>query len=644
MTNQVLEFHIIKQQLMDYAHSEKAKQRLSALEPYLKETEITARTKETTDARILLDALGLPPFVSMKDLDNLLDLAEKGSMLLPEQLEYIAQFASASKRLADYFKRGQNYEVELAYYVNSMEDLSPLREDIFQSIRNKQVDDYASPQLKSIRKELEQINQQIHAKLDSIMKGKKQYFSDSYVSVRNGHFVLPVKKEYKLQISGSVIDTSSSGATYFIEPTAISKLQETLSLCEIEEDNEVRKILYSLTCLVHQYAPAIRRNMDAMETLDFIFAKARLSSDLNAVPAKLNTQQFIHIKKGRHPLLAKEKCVPLDFSIGNGIRGIIITGPNTGGKTVAIKTVGLLSIMAQCGLHIPCENADICITNQILCDIGDGQSITENLSTFSSHITNVIHILQRTTVESLVLLDELGSGTDPQEGMGIAIAILEELRKKNCLFIATTHYPEVKDYALRTEGLSNARMAFDRESLKPLYQLEIGEAGESCAIYIAKRLGMSKEMLTTAYQEAYGRTRTHSFHKDVFLEETISNVATETSNSAWEPIPEVVKNQTDKKVGTHAFRFEIGDSVVVYPQKKIGIVYQTANGKGEIGVQIQGNKQLINHKRLKLKASAKELYPDDYDFSIIFDSVENRKARHKMEKKHIPGVTIETPH
>jgi dsDNA-specific endonuclease/ATPase MutS2 len=292
--------------------------------------------------------------------------------------------------------------------------------------------------------------------------------------------------------------------------------------------------------------------------------------------------------------------------------------------------------MAQSGLHVHAEDGCFTMNNYVLCDIGDGQSITENLSTFSSHMTNIIEILRLVDDQALVLLDELGSGTDPAEGMGLAIAILEELAGKNCLFVATTHYPEIKDYAKSAKGLINARMTFDRQSLLPLYQLEIGEAGESCALYIARRLGLPQRMIERAVKAAYGnRTHTNlSIPEDFIIP---------SQDIAYNKQPsQRVKKQEVKKApdNPRCMKFNIGDSVIVYPQKMIGIVYHKANEKGEIGVQIKKKKLLINHKRLKLHVPASELYPEDYDFSIIFDSVENRKTRHKMDKGHNPDLVI----
>ncbi len=634
-----LEFNKILELLSQNAISEAAKKKLLALRPYLSDWEVNARINDTTEARKVLDHIGTPPLAAMKDIAMLLELAEKGAMLIPEQLTQIELFINGCRRMKGFLKRAESLGVAIAGYGGSISELTSLDRELNNSIRNNAVDDNASKELKDIRRKSEQIKSEMKAKLEAQLRSKKEWFTDGYVSTRNGHFVLPVKREYKNMVSGSVLDISSSGSTYFIEPTAVSKLKDELSLLEIAESNEERRILYVLSGMIGEHAPMIRMNMEAMEALDIIFAKAKLSLDMKAIPALINTERRIRIDDGRHPLIKPEECVPLNFILGDKVSGIIITGPNTGGKTVALKTVGLLQLMAQSGLHVPCAYADLCLNNIVLCDIGDGQSITENLSTFSSHITNIINILNYVSRDSLVLLDELGSGTDPAEGMGIAIAILEELRQKGCLFVATTHYPEVKEYAGKAEGLINAKMAFDRESLKPLYRLEIGEAGESCALYIAKRLGLPKHMLERAYHEAYCRDTEKSLHHidSDFLED-----AAEATAPATAPVlqPKVAKAKTPAPGSARSQRFQVGDSVVVYPQKKIGIVFQTANEKGEVGVQIQKKKEFINHKRLQLKVSADQMYPEDYDFSIVFDSVANRKARHKMEKGYQEGLEI----
>ncbi len=325
--------------------------------------------------------------------------------------------------------------------------------------------------------------------------------------------------------------------------------------------------------------------------------------------------------------MALTECVPLQFEIGKSFDGVVITGPNTGGKTVAIKTVALNCMMAQCGLHVACKKAEICMNSNFLCDIGDGQNISENLSTFSAHMMNVLEILKRVNKDSLVIMDELGSGTDPTEGMGIAVAILEELQRSESLFLVTTHYPEVKQYADKKLRIKNAKMTFDKESLKPLYQLVIGEAGESCAFYIAGKMGMPEEMLKTAMKAAYGNDEIPEDLKQVVSKNHLEN----------KRVSGIQKRKRRSRGAQKTQEFQLGDSVLVYPDKKIGIICRTANEKGVLRVQMADRKIWINHKRIKLYVAAEKLYPDDYDFSIIFDSVKNRKLRHQVDR----GKTIE---
>lgn len=629
-----LEYDKIINMLVDFAVSDQAKEKLAKLVPYLREDEAKRKMDETTQGRRIFDYLGNPPLTTMQQMSDILMLCEQEGILLPEQLTIVMQFLISCKRLKRYLERGNDLGLALTSYSYSIEPLEELYEELNKSIYNNRVDDSASTELRDIRRKIDVTENAIKQKLDTLLRSKKEYFSDSYVSTRNGHNVLPVKKEYKHQIAGSVIDMSATGSTYFIEPTVVTKLQEEINSLRVMEENEIRKILYILTSFVTDSKATLATNMEIMESLDIIFAKAKLSAHLDANEVIISSQPTIKIINGRHPLINREECVPLNFTMEEGTTGVVITGPNTGGKTVSLKTVGLLSTMAQSGLHIPAsKESQIAMHNTILCDIGDGQSITQNLSTFSAHIKNVIHILQTATVESLVLLDELGSGTDPAEGMGIAIAILEELRNIPCRFIATTHYPEVKEYVSKSSDLINARMAFDPVSLKPLYQLIIGEAGESCALYIAKQLGLPAHMLNIAYQHAYKTT-------DLFEESPQNNENSESKKkSQTNTKPKLIKS-SQKHDKPYLNKYSIGDSVIVYPQKILGIVYEVANAKGEVGVQIRGKKQLINYKRVKIKTPASELYPEGYDFSILFDSVELRKTRHQTNRKYKNNTTV----
>ena len=624
-----LEFDKILEKLSDYALSEAAKKRCIALAPAGDMAEALRRLKETSQAKNIIKQTGSPPVAVMSDLEKIMSLLRAEAVLSAEQISKGGAFLISCRRMKDYLKRAEASGEDIAFYGNSIKDLPHLEEEITRSINHGQIEDRASQRLYDLRRSIEKKGEQIKSRAEALLQKHKKLCSDGFVSLKNGRYTLPLKKEHRNKIPGVLVELSNTGSTCFIEPAQVQKLQDELGDLRIEEDNEIRTILYTLSALLYDEMPALKLNMEAMETLDFLFAKAKLSMDMQANEVRFTEDRDIRLLSARHPLLNRDTAIPLDFALGGGISGIIITGPNTGGKTVSLKTVGLLSLMAQSGLHIPADtSSSLCIFDKVLCDIGDGQSISENLSTFSSHMTNIIGILENISPKSLVLLDELGSGTDPAEGMGIALSIIEELLNKDCFFTVTTHYPEIKDFAAHTAGVQNARMAFDRESLMPLYRLEIGEAGESCALHIAQRLGMPASILKRAREVTYaGALPERATPVQERLIQTVEAL-------------EAAEEVKTPEVTPRSHRFQIGDSVIVYPQKEIGIVYQTSNAKGEIGVQIRKQKRLIGHKRIKLKVAAAELYPDDYDFSIIFDSVENRKARRVLDKRHEEGVMV----
>lgn len=641
----MLEFDKIISQLESLAFTEAAKEKIKRLAPCLSESEVKAYLRNTTEAKVMIEKCQNPPITALEGIGELMEMAGKGECLTAGQLEKIGGTLTAVKRLKDYLCRGKIYEISLAYYEENLNALEDIREELAQKIRGGKVDDYASSLLKSLREEIDRKEGKMREKADDIIRKNKECMSDSFSTIRNGRICIPVKKEYKFKIGGSVIDKSATGNTLFIEPLAVAKLHEELLELRIDEENEERRILYTLTAMLSDKAEVIRENNRTIEKLDFIFAKGKLSLEYEGVEPKINTDRYIRLVKGRHPLMEKSRNVPLDFSVGNGIRGIIITGPNTGGKTVAIKTVALNCLMAQCGLHAAGEAAEICMNNLILCDIGDGQNLSENLSTFSAHITNVLDILRKADEESLVVMDELGSGTDPAEGMGIAVAILKELKKSGALYLVTTHYPEIKSYAEREEGVVNARMTFDKESLKPLYQLVIGEAGESCAFYIARKLGMPIHMLEEAERAAYGAepgVEVYGRKQERRKEEQDWKNKDQGMEKGWkrENSAHIQKSRLTVLKEKASEKFKRGDSVMIYPDRKIAIVCEPADEKGVLRVQLPDKKIYINHKRVKLHVAAKELYPDDYDFSIIFDTVENRKARHQMERKYVEDVVI----
>lgn len=622
-TEKQIELDKIKEIWMELAVTEAAKEAVSQASFFLSESQLRKQLKDTSDSRSLMEKLGMPPLQNVSEIKEVVAAAEKGSCLLPNQLERVEKVLVLIRRLKDYLKRGQMYDNPLACYEENFDALEELREEIYRQIRNEEVDDFASRELSQIRNQIEKCEEAMKQKAEQVMRSNKAYMADNYCTLRNGRICVPVKREYKLKISGSVVDQSSTGSTLFMEPSGVARYYEELQTLKIGEENEVYRILYTLTAMVADAAVAMYENIRLIEKLDFIFSKGKLSMDMGASEPAINTERRIILKDARHPLMDREIAVPLQFEIGGDMQGIVITGPNTGGKTVAIKTVMLNCMMAQCGLHVTCREADICMNASYLCDIGDGQNIAENLSTFSSHIKSVLEILSEAGKDSFVIMDELGSGTDPAEGMGIAIAILEELRKSGALFLVTTHYPEVKEYADSAKNVINARMTFDKETLRPTYQMIIGEAGESCAFYIADRLGMPNHMLTAAVRAAYG-------------EEAVGTYRFRNEDSVPEKkyTKKVIKSKTAKKTADLSTLYKRGDSVMVYPDKKIGIVCTPVNEKGVLRVQLPDKKIWINHKRVKLHVAAAELYPEDYDFSIVFESVENRKTRHEMERKY----------
>lgn len=622
-----IELDQIKEIWKNLAITEFAKGQIDETGIILSESDVRKQLKDTTDARIMIEKCGNPPLQNVTEIKDIIEAAMKGDCLTPYQLERVWKLLVAIRRLKEYLSSGRSYDNSLAFYDENLYVDEDLCEEISRQIRNGGVDDYASKELMQLRNQILKCDEQMRLKAEQVMKNHKEWMADNFCTMRNGRICVPVKKEYKLKISGSVIDKSSTGSTLFIEPTASAKCYEELQLLSISEENEVYRILYTLSAMVADSSEHIFEDIRLMEKLDFIFSKGKLSLDMDACEPTINTERRIKLVDAHHPLMDREIAVPLQFEIGGTVQGIVITGPNTGGKTVVIKTVMLNSMMAQCGLHVTCKEADICMNAAYLCDIGDGQNLSENLSTFSAHITNVLSVLKEVNENSFVIMDELGSGTDPTEGMGIAIAILEELKNSGALFLVTTHYPEVKEYAKKTENIVNARMNFDRETLCPTYQMIIGEAGESCAFYIADRLGMPNDMLRTAIEAAYGKdaVENYKFHNN---EQSLQK------NKGRKIVKKKVK-KIDMSLTT---KFSIGDSVMVYPDKKIGIVCEPINEKGVLRVQLQNKKIWINHKRVKLHVAATELYPEDYDFSIIFESVENRKKLHDMERKYTEEV------
>lgn len=411
MIENQIEFNKVKEIWAGLAITKEAKDRIKDKWIILDESTLRAELKNTSDAKEMIEKLGNPPLQDVSEILEILEIASKGECLTPYRLERVQSILSCLERLSSYLNRGKQYNNSLAYYDETLFTYEELKEEIVRQIRPEQVDSHASKDLFDIRMKIEQLENEMIQKAESVIRTNGDYMADNFHTTRNGRICVPVKKEYRNKVQGSVIDKSSTGNTLFIEPEGVNRLSEKLQLLKIDEENEVYRILYTLTAMVSDRANELTDNMHLIEKLDYFFSKGKLSIELDAVEPKINFDRQIKLSDARHPLMDRETDVPLNFELGSTYRGVVITGPNTGGKTVAIKTVMLNLVMAQCGLHICCKNADICMNSGYFCDIGDGQNISDNLSTFSSHIKNVLNILREIDENSFVIMDELGSGT-----------------------------------------------------------------------------------------------------------------------------------------------------------------------------------------------------------------------------------------
>ena len=515
----VLEFDKIRTMMADLALTGLGAERCLALMPSCEFPEVTRMQEETEEAVVVLTYVGANPLTSFEDVRPSLALADKGAVLSPKALLDVAGMLHAAKAARSALLTGKDSTRRLQDLANSLVPLENVEEDIRQAIiSEEEIADRASAELANIRRHLRGATDRIREKLNAMLHSSTMqlYLQDPIITVRNGRYVLPVKAEYRSSVPGLVHDQSTSGATLFIEPMAAVEMGNELREWELKERQEIQRILAALTGELAPYAAQLRENVSLLGELDFIFARGMLSRQMNGVMPKLNRQGRLHILRGRHPLLDPQTVVPSTLWLGEDFNSLIITGPNTGGKTVTLKTTGLLTLMAQAGLQVPCDvGTELCVFHQVWADIGDEQSIEQSLSTFSGHMTRIVDIMENVTAEDLVLFDELGAGTDPTEGAALAQAILQSLLDRKVRTLATTHYSELKAYALGTPGVENASVEFDVETLRPTYRLSIGVPGKSNAFEISRRLGLSEGIID--------RARELLSAEDVRFEDVIAN-------------------------------------------------------------------------------------------------------------------------
>lgn len=501
-----LEYTKIIDLLTEKADSEPGKKLCRDLVPSTDLATIRTAQRETKDALARLFRIGSTSFGSNRDLGFSIRSLEIGSSLSMSELLKLASFLDNVSRIKTYGKKEREDlpNDSLDAYFEGLTPMTQLANEINRCILSEEeMADDASPKLKSIRRSKLSTNEKIHSQLTSMVNGAyRTFLQDAVITMRDNRYCIPVKAEYKSQVSGMVHDQSSTGSTFFIEPAAVVNLNNQLKELDLQEQEEIEVILGDLSSQAAVHTTELAADQKIMTTLDFIFAKAKLAMEQNATEPIFNTEHYIQIRKGRHPLLDKKKAVPIDVRLGKDFDLLVITGPNTGGKTVSLKTVGLFTLMGQAGLHIPAlDRSELSIFSEVYADIGDEQSIEQSLSTFSSHMTRVVHILQHADADSLCLFDELGAGTDPTEGAALAIAILNYLHDRGIRTMATTHYSELKIYALSTNFVENACCEFDVETLRPTYRLLIGIPGKSNAFAISSKLGLSDDIIHAAKEQ-----------------------------------------------------------------------------------------------------------------------------------------------
>ncbi|MEK4519263.1 DNA mismatch repair protein MutS [Paenibacillus sp. FSL H8-0122] len=641
-----LEYETIKQELLRHAVSYEGRRIVSELQPMIYLPAIHRALEEAQEAKELLERGASVPIPSLEGIEWVLSLLGTGYMYNEQDFTAVSLFLNSCGQLRKYMAAKEQIAPRIAAYGASLQELNGVRDEIERCIRLGVIDDQASKGLERVRKRLAVAKERLHRKLESIMNRHKSILQESLVSMRGGRYVIPVKREYHKQIKGSVLDQSTSGQTVFVEPDEVASLQGEIGLLTADEAREEGIILSMLTGLLEQEQAAIRLNIEVTGMYDFIFAKGKVARVMDAGPVALNERGYVRMNGGRHPLL--KDMVPVSLELGQGYKSLIVTGPNTGGKTVVLKTLGLLVLMAQSGLLVPVgPGSDFAVFTNVMSVIGDGQSLTQSLSTFSAQMKSIEGMLYDAGRGVLLLIDELAAGTDPGEGFALSIAILEELNRKGANIVVTTHFNELKAFAAATAGFENARMEFDQNTLQPLYKLTIGEAGESYALQIAEKLGILHSVIERAKQlvtEQQGHRGGHSPWTDAIRAAQRAKAAVaETTAKADRTAEGQQGSGASQEAHTQVPEFAVGDAVYVSSLGRTGIVYERKDSRGRVGVMIQKQKLSINHKRLKPYLSKEELYPEDYDFDIIFESKETRKKRKLMRKKHVEGLSIIHP-
>lgn len=609
-TFEKLEYNELKELVKSYCVSSLGKALFDKQAPSSNLKVVEHRLKETTEARKILDSGAKMPFMNVSNIDFLVDKVEKGIILTAEELVYVNDFLRGCRRIIDFMSTKEFLAPTLSSYVNSMTELRSLEEEISIAIKNNRVDSHANKELKRVRSFIDGNEMKIKDKLNKYINSNKNYVQEGIISVKNDRYTVPIKASYKNQVNGTIIELSSKGTTAYVEPSVVRKLSDELEGLKAEESMIEYQILATLTGIINDNLHTININIDLIAQYDMINARARFSKSIDGISPHINDYGKIKLLDCKHPLLTGD-IVPLDFDIGKDYRSLVITGPNAGGKTIVLKTIGLITLATMSGFHISAsEDTEVAVFDQIFVDLGDNQSLENALSTFSSHMKNLSDILPKANNNTLLLFDEIGNGTEPNEGAALAIALLEEFYHKGCITVATTHYGEIKRYSEMHSDFMNAAMQFNQETLEPLFQLQIGKSGDSNALWISRKMKVPEHVLT--------RAEKYMVDKEYGLEVLDQN--------------KVKKEKIIETTPTDTTLYEKGDRVKLLDYNDFGLVYELQDKFSNVTVYYQNEMIDVNKKRLKLEQKAKDLYPDDYDLDALFTDYQTRKWQHDIER------------
>ncbi len=612
MTFEKLQYNELKEIVKSYCVSGLGKQLLNKLEPSTSIKVVKNRLNETTEARAILDAEGHVPFFGISNIDSTIQKLEKGMILDPTELVSVSDFLRGCRKVKKFMLDKEFFAPVLASYANSMSEFKSVEEEINFSIKGNSIDSAASKELKRIRNNIDSVEGKIKERLSKFLNSSanKKYIQEFFISKKDDRYTIPVKASYKNQVAGTIVEVSSKGSTVFIEPNTVTKLNVELASLKAEEAMEEYQILATLSGMILEDIYNIKINMELISQYDMVFAKAKFSKHIGGIEPKLNDYGYVKLVHCKHPLLAGE-VVPLHFEIGPNYRSLIITGPNAGGKTIVLKTIGLLTLATMSGLHIAGDKeTEIAVFENIFVDIGDNQSIENALSTFSSHMKNLSEIMRVSNNNTLLLFDEIGSGTEPNEGAALAISILEEFYHMGCTTVATTHYGEIKRFSEMHNDFMNAAMQFNSETLEPMYKLMIGKSGESNALWISRKMNVRENVLQ--------RAKGYMENKEYRLERV---------NESRLRKPKIVKEKAEEKD-----EYKKGDRVKLLDYDDFGIVYKEKDNFFNIVVFYNAQFIEVNVKRISLEVQAKELYPEGYDLDTLFVDYKERKMQHDIER------------